>query len=391
MTASTTKRPSRSPGAQPANAGYQAFRQQFAGTLRELGGGEGASSWPALMVLTGDSDFFIGKALQALRDTWKKQNPAAARVNDDATDDSTDDSTDEAGAPVVNSVDATELSKDGLLDLVLSQSLFEDTQLVIVRRAEKRSEFGKLLAMLPDPDRWSNRMVVAFEKPALTAELQRQVTRLNGQLVQVAQPLTQADFLQFTQAAAQRARLQLTAEAQHLILNCCGRDAIVIENEINRLGLLFPPADGPVGRPSDLGTAEVAGVLGVLREDEVFRLDELLVNRRHAEVEILLYNLLDRGESVLAITGVLARHCRNALAIQDEMARRGALDMPGMAARLRLPQAVIRNFVRYVPSVPRTTFERALASCARADVELKTSGLPDGLALSRIVECFQTH
>ncbi len=383
MTSKAAKKTSPASSGNAGQVGYQAFRQQFAAKLRALSGSDDGASWPSLIVVTGDSDFFIGKALHALRDVWKRRNHAAAGELDDPV------------AAVINSLDATELAKDGLLDLVLSQSLFEDTQLVIVRRAEKRSDFGKLLGMLPESRDWSNPLVVAFEKPALTAEFQRQLTRLDGQQIHVAQPLTQTDFIQFIQTTGQRARLQLTAEAQQLILNCCGRDAIVIENEINRLALLFPPPEdgsgGQGGRMTDLGTAEIAGVLGVLREDEVFRLDDLLVNRRHAEAEILLHTLLERGESVLAVTGVLARHCRNALAIQDEMARRGAVDMSGMAARLRIPQVVIRNFVRYVPSVPRATFERALAACARADVELKTSGLPDGLALSRIVECFQNH
>jgi|GEM_PF-1476868 len=383
MTSKAAKRTSPAQSGNAGQAGYQVFRHHFAAKLRELSGVHDGDLWPSLMVVSGDSDFFIGKALHALRDVWKRRSHKADGPLDDSC------------AAVINSMDATELAKDGLLDLVLSQSLFEDTQLVIVRRADKRSDFGKLLGMLPQSRDWSNRLVVAFEKPALTAEFQRQLTRLDGQWIQVAQPLTQADFIQFIQTAAQRARLQLTAEAQQLILNCCGRDAIVIENEINRLAMLFPPPgdgrDGQGGKMTDLGTAEISGVLGVLREDEVFRLDELLVNRRHAEAEILLHALLERGESVLAVTGVLARHCRNALAVQDEIARRGAVDMPGMAARLRIPQAVIRTFVRYVPSVPRATFERALAACARADVELKTSGLPDGLALSRIVECFQTH
>ncbi len=252
-----------------------------------------------------------------------------------------------------------------------------------------------MLASLPAPNdevtaRWSNHLVMTFEKAALPAEAQKQVARLGGMILNVAQPLNQADFMQFIQTAAQRARLQLTAEAQQLVFSCCGRDAITIENEINRLGLIYG-LDFDGDRPKDIGTTEVASVLGILREDDAFKLDELLINRRYGEAEVLLSSLLDRGESVLAVTGVLARHCRNALAIQDELGRRGAVDMGAMAARLRLPQAVIRNFIRYVPGVPKLSFERALAACALADVELKTSGLPDGLALSRIVECFQNH
>jgi len=358
---------------------YQSFRQQFGAFLRDLGG----SPWPALIVLHGDSDFFLGKSLQALREAWQR-----CLLQTTSTELSEPPELSETA--VINSVDAAELAKDGLLDLILSQGLFEETQLVVVRRGEKKSDAGKLMAALPPPlsHRWSNRLIMTFEKAVLPAEVQRQVTRLGGHVIHVAQPTSQADFMQYIQITSQRARLQLTAEAQQMVFSCCGRDVVVIENEINRLGLLFPPAGG---KPADLGTAEVSSVLGVLREDEVFRLDELLVNRRHAEVEVLLHSLMARGESVLAVIGVLARHCRNGLAIQDEMARRGALDVSGMAARLRLPQAVIRNFVRYVPGVPRATFEGALAACARADVELKTSGLPDGLALSRIVECFQTN
>ena len=362
---------------------YGTFRQQFGAVLRDLGSGSDAKPWPDLMVLHGDSDFFLGKALNALREAWQRRQ----QVNE---------ASDSIDSIAINSMDASELPKDGLLDLVLSQSLFEDTQLVIVRRAEKKTDPGKMLAALPPTHQnadaarrgWSNRLIMTIEKSALPVEVQRQAARLGGQVIHVAQPVTLPDFMQFIQTALQRARLQLTAEAQQLLFHCCGRDAVVLENEINRLALLFPPDDR--NKPADIGTAELSGVLGMLREDEIFRLDELLINRRYGEVEVLLQGLLNRGESVLAVTGVLARHCRHALAVQEEMARRGSVDLQGMAARLRLPQAVIRNFVRYVPGMPRATFERALGACALADIELKTSGLPDGLALSRIVECFQT-
>ena len=378
---------------------YGSFRQQFGAVLRDLGSGGDAKPWPDLMVLHGDSDFFLGKALNALREAWQRRQQANVALDSSDAIDSTDslDSLDSLDSIAINSMDASELPKDGLLDLVLSQSLFEDTQLVIVRRAEKKADPGKMLATLPPTHQnadaarggWSNRLIMTIEKSALPVEVQRQAARLGGHVIHVAQPVTLSDFMQFIQTALQRARLQLTAEAQQLLFHCCGRDAVVLENEINRLALLFPPDDH--NKPADIGIAELSGVLGMLREDEIFRLDELLINRRYGEAEVLLQGLLNRGESVLAVTGVLARHCRHALVVQEEMARRGTVDLQGMATRLRLPQAVIRNFVRYVPAMPRATFERALGACALADIELKTSGLPDGLALSRIVECFQNH
>jgi DNA polymerase III delta subunit len=355
-----------------ARPDYQAFRREFAALLRELGGTERAeeggfavSKWPRLMILFGESEFFIARAVTALVELWKRG----------------------AGADSVQAVDAVDVTADSLLDLVLSQGLFDECQLVVVRRSEKKSDIGKLLSAMPPLSSWSNCLLVACQKATLPAELQRQSNRLGGREMAVVEPYTSQDFLSFIQASAQRSRIRLTPEAEHILQAACGRDPVLLENEIRRLSLVY----SATGRESpDIGAAEVAAVVGFLREDEVFKLDELLLNKRHAEVEMLLHQFVARGESPLAVTGVLARHARNGLAVKSELDRRGAVDVPAMAARLHLPQAVVRNLVRHVAGVPRHSFERALSACAAADFDLKTSGLPDGLALSRIVTCFQS-
>ncbi|MEY4629984.1 MAG: hypothetical protein RIQ81_104 [Pseudomonadota bacterium] len=316
------------------------------------------------MILHGDSDYFLARALGALMDVWRRTR----------------------GADSVNAVDADSTSADELLDLVSSQGLFDDAQLVAMRRCEKKGDTGKLLAAMPPSPQWSNHLVMTCQKAALPAEFSRQVTRLGGKVIAVAEPLTNQDFLAFIQTVAGRLRMRMTPEAEHLILASCGRDAVLLDNELRRLSLVYV---GDGREIPDIGTAEVAAVVGILREDEVFRLDELLTNRRYGQVEVLLHQFIARGESALAVTGVLARHARNALHVKDELERRGSVDVPGLAGRLHVPQAVVRNLVRYVSGIPRSTFDRALAACGKADLDLKTSGLPDGLALSRIVECFQ--
>lgn len=369
-------------------AGYPEFRQIFGARIRDLAGASSGSKWPELLVMVGESDFFLSKAATAVSDAWRR------RVTGNSAD-----------AVVVDSVEASEIAKDGLLDLLLSQGLFEDARLVVVRRAEKRSDFGRLLASLPPANEWTNRLLVTFEKPALTAEFKRQLERLGGELIQVTPPVTASDFQLYVQAALQRARLQLTPEAQHLLLTCCGRDAVLLENEINRIALIFPPIGGlaPHGSTGgaannagavgaiarELGVSDIAPVLGVMREDEVFKLDELLINRRYSAVELLLHQLIQRGESPLAVTGLLARHCRTALIIKDELLNRGSSNIQGLATRLRMPQSVIRNFMRYASGLSEGRFARALGACAQADMDLKTSGLPESLVLSRIVECLQ--
>lgn len=354
---------------------YQAFRREFAGLLRGLAGSPsgaasqespavGAEVWPRLLVLHGDSDYFIARAVGALTEVWRRTR----------------------GADSVNSVDADGNSADELLDLVSSQGLFDDAQLVVMRRCEKKSDTGKLLAALPPASQWSNHLVMTCQKAALPAELQRQVARLGAKVIAVAEPCTNQDFLSFIQTVAGRLRLRMTPEAENLLLSSCGRDAVLLDNELRRLSLVYA-TDGR--EMPDVGTEEVAAVVGILREDEVFKLDELLTNRRYSQIEVLLHQFITRGESALAVNGVLARHIRNALHVKEDLDRRGAVDVPGLAGRLHVPQAVVRNLVRHVSGIPRSYLERALAACVDADLDLKTSGLPDGLALSRIVECLQ--
>lgn len=356
--------------------GYPEFRQQFGTRIREL---VEPKPWPGFMVMAGESDFFLTKASAAVSEAWRRRVAGLEKSKNNQSD-----------SAVIDQVEAAEIGKDGLLDLLLSQGLFEDCRLVVIRRAEKRSDFGKLLAALPLSAEWTNRLLVTFEKATIPVEFKRQIERLGGELLQVVQPTTAADFQLYVQAALQRARLQLTPEAQHLVLTCCGRDAVLLDNEINRVSLIFPPQGGlGSGGSRELGVADIAPVLGVLREDEVFKLDELLINRRYAAVELLLHQLIHRGESPLAVTGMLARHCRTALIVKDELLGRGSGNIQALATRLRMPQAVVRNFMRYVSGLSPDCFAKALRACAQADLDLKTSGLPESLALSRIIECFQ--
>ena len=107
------------------------------------------------------------------------------------------------------------------------------------------------------------------------------------------------------------------------------------------------------------------------------------MDAKFSKAQILLTDLLNRGESPLAITGLLAKHCRNSLHIGEYF----SLGVRGgeLARKVGIPPFQVDSYLRYARSSPKGMFERGLQACADADRTFKSRRMSEHLLVDRIL------
>jgi DNA polymerase III delta subunit len=295
--------------------------QGFINALKVVVQAKDASEIPRLIVVTGTSDFLHLKACLAIKSAWQKLDIGEAQ-----------------------SVEATELDQAKFQCFWSQVSLFEPEALYILRRAGQVKSLGAWLAAIKSQAAIKSHIVLECAGK-LSADVQKQITRLQGTIIQAVEPSGMAEFSKVAETFLRRAGLTLDDEALRLLMSSMGMDLGKIENAISSLSLQF------AGQNRPLSQKDIAGSLGSLREDDVFELFNLLRNGRTASAHLMTENFMTRGESAIAITGIFSRYAR-------EQIERGSVGR-GIAG---------------------------VRACAVADRRLKSSRMDDALILSNIID-----
>lgn len=275
---------------------------------------------PRLMVVHGSSEFLRMRAMASIKSAWAKL-----------------DSSD------VQSLEGSSLDPMGFKTLWSQVSLFEPETLYFIRRCDKVTKLSFWLKEIKAPLHIKNRIVLEFGGK-VPAEVNKLVAKLGGSSLPCEEPTSPAEFGKIIATLAKREGLTLQDDAIKLLLDSMGLDLGKLDNELRKLALIFNGRSGP------LTAAEVAPVAGHLREDHVFELFGLLRNRQRAKAQLLIDQLLERGEKSIALVGILSRFARETAARQPQRGLGG------------------------------------LRFCAEADIQLKSSPISDGLVLGRIID-----
>jgi len=310
----------------------------------------------APIVIYGPSSYLGFKACNALRDSWLQLY---------GDDDS------------FHSFDADDLDLSLCDSLVEQRSLFQSSTLYMLKRCEKK--LGALLTgqlgsvASSGQEQW----IFAFSpSDKLPAKLSDLLQKMGAQFVCCVDPFP-ADLPRFILSLAKRFGVALSLDAASLFVTVCGNDLFQIDNELSKIALIF------AGREAVLTPSDITPYLNILREDHAFELTNFILKRKGAQAQMLLEDLLGRGESGLAILGLFARHCRNAIAVSELHSRRSPLRE--IASILRLPVPVVNLYNDYVRSQPHELFASLLIECARADEYLKSSRISEELVLSSLL------
>ena len=176
---------------------------------------------------------------------------------------------------------------------------------------------------------------------------------------------------------AMKHNLTLQLKEAQLVISAVGADLIRLENEIKKLSLIFSEKMEPID------SKQLSPYLDCLKEEHAFKLDQSLINGKTALAQALLHDLLRRGESHLAILGILAHHCRKALHI-FYLSKEGK-QLREIAQSVGLPFGVVKAYLPYIQKSSPNKFKNALHKCQEADMIFKTSRISPELILNEVI------
>jgi DNA polymerase III delta subunit len=294
----------------------------YISALKHIVSAKNPTDMPRIMVIHGSSEFLRIRAMTAIKAAWSKL---------------------EGVENASQSMEGLSLDPLGFKTLWSQTSLFEPESLYFVRRCDKLSKLGAWMKEVKTPGAIKNRLILEFGDK-VPAEVNRQAARLEAAILPCEEPSSVLEFSKIVATLAKREGLILQDDAVKLLLDSMGLDLGRLDNELRKLSLIYH------GRTEPLTVADIASVAGHLREDHVFELFGLLRNKQRAKAQLLIDQLLERGEKSIALVGILSRFAREAIPRQTERGLRG------------------------------------LTLCADADIRLKSSRISEGLLLGRIVD-----
>lgn len=324
-------------------------------SLRTLGDWQGLGKTTRLLLAYGPNEFLLNRTVAMLRE---RTGPALNAQ--------------------VTSVEATDVELEDLLAMAQQDSLFEPSTVYVLRRVEQARGLPGLLKRL-SPAHVHNHLALIYRGESPPAPLRHEVTRLGGKDLPCFDPFP-SEVTQAIGAIAKSHAVKLTPDATDYLARAVGPDLVKLDHELRRLAWLRA---GSAADDAAMTAAELD--VGLLREDEAFKIGQLLTEGRWSQAHLLVNDLLTRGESSIAILGLLAAHCRHALRITA--GRRAGVASEKIASTLKAPPSVARLYAQNARSLgePRQ-YRRALELCQATDFHLKSSKVPESLLLGRIID-----
>lgn len=292
----------------------------YIAALKQIVNVGSSEEMPRFVVIHGASEFLRIRAMSAMKTAWSKFEGSE-----------------------IQSVEGSSLDPVEFKTFWGQVSLFEPESLYFIRRCDKVSKLGVWLKEIKSVSSIKNRIVLEFGEK-IPAEINKQIARLAAVQLPCAEPTSPVEFGKIVATLARREGLTLNDDAIKLLLDSMGLDLGRLDNELRKLCLIYH------SRTEPLTAADVAPVVGHLREDHVFELFGLLRNKQRAKAQLLIDQLLERGEKSIALVGILSRFAREAVPRQQQRGLQG------------------------------------LKLCAEADILLKSSPISDSLVLGRIVD-----
>jgi DNA polymerase III delta subunit len=322
-----------------ANSGYNAF----IGSLESLRQAESISDFPKLIFIYGKSEFLLYKAATLIQTCWNKY-PAAECV----------------------SYDGNELDEDLFSSLVGQQPMFGANLLYLIKRAETCRSLADYFEPLKSAASLKNHLCIVMKADKALDTLLKEVKKINGFILHAVEPAP-FEFNTYIDYVAKRAGVSFAPDAKNMLVENLGKNVGLLDNEIQRLASIFD------GRTAPLRSGDIAPYLGLLKEDFAITVRNYLLAGKNGKAHAIVADLLARGESGLAILGILAKHSRTAI----KFAKSTPADVPGY---------LVSNYRNYFNRVGIAKLKQALNLCINGDRLLKSKRVSEELVLSQVVD-----
>ena len=197
----------------------------------------------------------------------------------------------------------------------------------------------------------SNALIFNYPCKNLSKKLLQMCTKANAVITHCPTPKPYT-YRKLLASMCQEKGLKLDTVGQQTLLRVCGNNLDFLHNETDKLALLF-------GK-QNIGSNDIAPHLGILREDDVFLLTDLLLRRKYNQAQIAIEKFMRRGMHALQLLGLVAYFLRN----KQQKTRQSA-----SAANVM----------------------RLLKVCQQADISLKTSATSAKLTMFDVIESIRAN
>lgn len=275
-----------------------------------------------------------------------------------------------AGIDNVCSIEASSIDESQWISLLDQPSFFEPASLFVLRRCEQAKSIVKLMQVAQSTVSSSNRVCFFYGSDNVPTVVKALTTKSDSlSSVSCLEPWPN-EIPTLVKEMATKLRLAMTVDAIDFLIASIGSDLSSLDNEISKLSLILAEETAPITAKT------IAPHLGMLREDDAFTLANLLLAKQWAKAQALSGSLLQRGESALALVGIIANHCRNAARIA----------MGAQTSEIRLPPSVYQNYKRAYYRHDPVTFIKALEKCRQIDLLLKSSKISDEILVASLID-----
>jgi len=170
--------------------------------------------------------------------------------------------------------------------------------------------------------------------------------------------------------------LQLDDEAIHLLAMSIGIKPREIANELEKL-------DIHVGERRTVSREDIAWVIGASREASVFDFTDAVGSRNTRTSLQLLQNLMEQGESPVAILALLIRHV--GILRKTRWLLDSGLPRPQFASKLKVPPFTVSKYTEQAAKFTNDELWSAYESLLRADNRIKSRAKTHAVTLARTV------
>lgn len=271
---------------------------------------------------------------------------------------------------------ADSIKKADLDEMIYQDSIFDPESSYIIRNVERQAEISQTLKSIKSGSELKNKILLVSKGKSFASNIQKELNRLEAKVIPCFEP-NLYELPKFVVSLAAKHKLKTNIQGAQLIISAVGSDLIKLENEIKKLSLIF------IESQEEVTSEALAPYLDCLKEEHAFKLDQSLIAGKHALAQALLHDLLRRGESHLAILGILAHHCRKALQVHH-LSREGK-QVREISQAVGIPFNVVKNYIPYTQKTSPLKFKNALHKCQEADIIFKTSRVNSEIILSEVL------
>ena len=274
----------------------------------------------------------------------------------------------------LNIIDASLLEEKKLVSILFYESLFEKSELNVLKYSEKNDCIIKYINEIHTTP-INKKIIFTFTgKPnkSFNTVIQN-IKNLNVFLLNCSTP-SKSDCLDLICDNVKRLGCSLDKAAVKFIYERIDKNLDQITNSVRTACL--------ASTNKTCLSIEQLSCFDAINNEIAFKLSDHLLQKDHTKAQILLCKLLDDGNSPLALLGIISRHLRICLMLNKQTKKSTPTDQ--IAKDLKLPVFVIDKYRKYLKQANINNITSALTICFETDILLKTSSLSPETALSKI-------